>query len=214
MLNAIFRPLKTWPGKRTPAQERERSPFQSTYDKTLDLLEYELNRIYARNIVIQVMLAPNQIRNDGWPKTINAIVDPAVLVTFNDDAGDQYAYPCDTFTDFKSNLRAIALALEALRKVDRYGVTRRGEQYQGFKALPSGEQQQQKMSPEQAAAFLCGIFPGVTPDVLLTAKVWFEMAFKEARKIVHPDVTGGSHEKWVKLQEAGDVLTRHFEAFP
>jgi hypothetical protein len=37
----------------------------------------------------------------------------------------------------EANVRAIALALEALRKVDRYGVTKRGEQYAGWKALPS-----------------------------------------------------------------------------
>lgn len=39
------------------------------------------------------------------------------------------SYPCDTFTTLQDNLRVIALALEALRMVDRYGVTRRGEQY-------------------------------------------------------------------------------------
>ena len=32
------------------------------------------------------------------------------------------------------NLRSIALGLKALRAVDRYGVSRRGEQYAGFRA--------------------------------------------------------------------------------
>jgi hypothetical protein len=40
--------------------------------------------------------------------------------------------------DWQHNVRAIALGLEALRKVDRYGITRRGEQYAGWKALPAG----------------------------------------------------------------------------
>lgn len=40
---------------------------------------------------------------------------------------------------WEDNLRAIALALEALRKVDRYGVTRRGEQYTGWKQLTAGD---------------------------------------------------------------------------
>jgi len=47
-------------------------------------------------------------------------------------------------------VRAIALALEALRKVDRYGV-RSGSQYAGFKALPPGDFAA-AMTPELAAA--------------------------------------------------------------
>jgi hypothetical protein len=36
------------------------------------------------------------------------------------------------------NSRSIGLELEALRAIDRYGITKQGEQYVGFKALPSG----------------------------------------------------------------------------
>jgi hypothetical protein len=36
----------------------------------------------------------------------------------------------------RMNARAIALGLEALRKVDRYRITKRGEQYTGWSALP------------------------------------------------------------------------------
>lgn len=39
--------------------------------------------------------------------------------------------------DHYDNLRSIALTLEALRTVDRYGGTEHGEQYQGFRTLPS-----------------------------------------------------------------------------
>lgn len=44
--------------------------------------------------------------------------------------------------DWQINLRAIALGLEALRKLDRYGITSRGEQYTGWRAIeatPSSE---------------------------------------------------------------------------
>jgi len=44
---------------------------------------------------------------------------------------------CDE--DWRHNVRSIALGLEALRAVDRYGISRRGEQYAGFRAaLASG----------------------------------------------------------------------------
>jgi len=46
--------------------------------------------------------------------------------------------PCDSFRDWEANLRAIALSLEHLRAVDRYGVTtEEEEQYTGWLRLPA-----------------------------------------------------------------------------
>lgn len=211
MLNAIFRPLKAWPGEMTAGHQRKASPFKATYNSTLDLLEFELEKLGARNIVIQCQCDRAQIRNDGWLKSGTSLAGPAIIVSFTDAVGDEYAYPCDTFTSFQDNLRAIALALEALRKVDRYGVTRKGEQYQGFKALPPGPQPAQKMLPDEAAVFLASKVPGFDVRVLATDPEIFELAFKFAQKKVHPDA-GGSHDDFVKLQEAGAVLSEHFQA--
>ena len=47
-------------------------------------------------------------------------------------------YATDVFDHWHANLRAIALGLEALRKVERYGITQRGEQYTGFRTWNSG----------------------------------------------------------------------------
>lgn len=48
-------------------------------------------------------------------------------------------YATDACQDWRHNVRSIALGLEALRAVDRYGISRRGEQYAGFRgALPAG----------------------------------------------------------------------------
>lgn len=38
----------------------------------------------------------------------------------------------------RSNLRAITLGLEKLRRLDEYGITARGQQYAGFRELGSG----------------------------------------------------------------------------
>lgn len=38
---------------------------------------------------------------------------------------------------WQANIRAIAKTLEHLRDLDRWGVTKRGEQYTGWKALPA-----------------------------------------------------------------------------
>jgi hypothetical protein len=50
----------------------------------------------------------------------------------------QLRYEVSTYTDWQDNVRGIALGLHALRAVDRYGVTKRGEQYAGWKALSQG----------------------------------------------------------------------------
>ena len=67
MLSAQFRPLKEWPGKRMGSGKI--ASFRSTYPRTLDDLEFELAKLKARDVIIQVdNLAPGDIRNDGWPK--------------------------------------------------------------------------------------------------------------------------------------------------
>jgi hypothetical protein len=205
MLNAIFRPLIKWPGEST--LYRVRSPFKSTYLRTLELLERELYQLGAGNIVIQVDARPQHFKGDQL-RSVSLVSGPATIVSFND--GHEYAYPCDHFDSYPDNLRAIALALEALRKVDRYGVTRRGEQYQGFRALPPAPDQRPKMTPVEAAEFVASKVPGVDARALLLQKALFEVIFKLAQKALHPDA-GGSHDEFVKLQQAGAVLAEHFK---
>jgi hypothetical protein len=45
MLNAKFKPLDIWPGKRTPS--RSDSQFRASYEDTLNLLENELAKLHA-----------------------------------------------------------------------------------------------------------------------------------------------------------------------
>ena len=84
----------------------------------------------------------------------------------------------------QDNVRAIALSLEALRAVDRYGVSKRGEQYAGWKQLTTGD----SMSQAEARDLLAS-YGGET----------------EALKKTHPD-TGGDVESFRKVQRAREVL--------
>ena len=135
MIDARFRPLDRWIGEKTPTNRRKRATFRAKYQGTLDLLEHELQKLSARDIVIEAEFATSEIRNDGWPRGRATPKGPAVILSFTKRSGSQQipvAMPCDTFDDWEDNLRGIALSLEALRAVDRYGVTRSGEQYAGF----------------------------------------------------------------------------------
>src|SRR5271166_2344051 len=104
MLNAIFRPIETWPKK--PTAKRKAARFSAPYAKTLDDLERELNAIRARNVVIQGYWQRDQIRNDGWPRSNQSPKSPGIILTFSRDK-QTISMPCDTFLHWQQNLRAI-----------------------------------------------------------------------------------------------------------
>lgn len=138
-MNARFRSLPIWPHPATPARERRsRYTFKAPWSSTLELLERELRLLEAKNIVIGCGLREQDIRLDGWPRS-NALVPahPGVEVSFDTRHG-RLVYATDVCEIWEHNVRAVGLGLEALRAVDRHGITRRGEQYAGFKAIASG----------------------------------------------------------------------------
>lgn len=134
-MNFTFRPIDVWPGEQTCS--RQRSRFKSSWSDTDWQLERELKQLNATSIVIQLALEEKDIRLDGKPRATSRPSHPGVVLAFDSKYGP-LKYATDTFDDWRDNLRAITLGLEALRKVDRYGITKRGEQYTGWKAIGTG----------------------------------------------------------------------------
>ncbi|MGA8594471.1 MAG: J domain-containing protein [Bryobacteraceae bacterium] len=208
MLNAVFRPVEAWPGQQTPSHKRQRSRFKAAYSKTLDDLERELAAIRAKDVVIQCYLDRDDIRNDGWPRSKARPKQPGVIVTFL-QGKDVISMPCDTFLDWEQNVRAIALTLHALRMINQYGVTKRDEQYQGFKRIEAPKPMAQ-MTIEDAAELVSSI-AGVQParNLIYGGRETFEEIYRLAARKSHPDLNGGSHEMFVRLQQAAELLRRH-----
>lgn len=132
-------PIGAWPGALTPERERRVSPFSATLSSTLRILDREIyalvdTRVQQESAELLIAIPASQFRQDGRPYARAVAEHPGVILSLDSRHG-HLSYPCDTFTSWQDNLRAVVLALEALRKVDRYGVTRRGEQYRGFLAL-------------------------------------------------------------------------------
>lgn len=132
-------PIREWPGAMT--RIRLRSPFRRqdgtpvTLTTTLTLLNRELVALGARNAELLIAIDAGQFRQDGRPYANAKAAHPGIILTFEIPKVGVVSYPSDQYTAWEDNLRAVALALEALRKVDRYGVTKHGEQYRGFRAL-------------------------------------------------------------------------------
>jgi hypothetical protein len=197
---ARFRPIQQWPGNLTT--EHRRSPFSASWTSTLKLLDRELTQLGADNVVIQVAVTERDLRQDGYPKANARPAHPGVIVAL-DSAYGPLSYPCDTFYDWRDNLRAIALALEALRAVDRYGVTKRGEQYTGWKQLAAGPTV--PVMTRDEAGQLIGDAIGYTTDAILALWPQGGWFYREAARQLHPDA-GGTAEDFRRLQEAKRVL--------
>jgi hypothetical protein len=62
---------------------------------------------------------------------------PGVEISFDSRAHGRQSFATDEYDDWQDNVRAIALSLEALRAVERWGVSK-GRQYAGFALLAAG----------------------------------------------------------------------------
>ncbi len=123
---------------------------------------------------------------------------PGIILSFNSIHGP-LSYPCDRYSEWTDNLRAIALALKALRAVDRYGVTRRAEQYKGWSQLPPPAEGE--MSEAAARSCLVGLIGAPAPGESL--KEWI----RRAELQTHPD-RGGQADDFNRVQRARAVLLR------
>jgi hypothetical protein len=117
------------------------APFRASWSATVDTLAKELRAHGARRAVLEIDMREQDFRNDGLPRANASAATPAVVLSFKATkvpGEPDLRYEVGTYAHWQDNVRAIALGLEALRAVDRYGVTRRGEQYAGWKQLPAG----------------------------------------------------------------------------
>lgn len=186
------------------------SPFQAPWSSTLDLLDREVRQVKGRNVVIEVDVPESEIRVDGTLYARARAASPAVRLAL-DSAEGPMIYATDRFTWWQDNVRAIALGMEALRKVQRYGIAERGEQYAGFKALPAGRgMPASHMTSDEAWALIGGY--GSVPvrqqraDYNAGNKENVRSAYRRARAEAHPDRNGGFRGLWDMVEEAGRVL--------
>ena len=137
-MRVTFRPLPTWPHPVTTPREHAR--FKAPWEQTLADLEYEIGRLDGRNVMVGAGFRESDLRLDGMPRADRRqapYLHPGVEVSFDSRYG-RLTYATDQYVGWKDNLRAIALALDALRAVDRYGVSKRGQQYAGWAQLTAG----------------------------------------------------------------------------
>lgn len=206
MSQYAVRPLsdRTW---LRPASKRKPSRFSSTWAETEQLLSTEVDHLRGRDLVIELDVTESDLRLNGTLRTRAKAGTPAVVVAFDSKHGPML-HRCDTFVaayygqgeDWQQNVRAIALTLQSLRAVDRYGAVDTGQQYQGFKAIGGGTPMPAgpaPMSSSAAAELLRSYAPIGTP---------LDVAWRRAIRATHPDTAAGTRESFDRVQEAARVL--------
>lgn len=172
-----------WP--RT-AKPETGSAFRTTLPSALSSLREEIRRLGGTGLV----LSSNCTLGNERP------ADPGVVAYFTWH-GKSYAIPCDRWSKVEHNVRAIALTIEAMRGLERWGAKHMLEaMFHGFKALPGGK----------------------------TSSAWWEVlrvprtatlqqireAYRALAKTEHPDA-GGSDASMAALNKAYEEALSQFE---
>lgn len=204
----VVRPLsdRTW---LNPSQ-RTGSRFTVDWPAALELLLREIGYLAgddARRPVIEVDIQEADLRTDGLLRSRARPASPGVRVSFETKFGPMM-FRCDRYESapFKAkmdepwqhNVYAVALTLESLRAVDRYGASSTGQQYDGYRQITAGPADlpaQATPAPREFLADLTGLPADSDVRYLVRA----------ARRLAHPD-RGGDRTAWDQVQVAAAAL--------
>lgn len=177
-----------WP----PGWPRTASPRRGAYQVTFERARRDLTRNLQLFGVSDIILSSNiRLRLDGNPYAGDREPeDPAVAVYFKRE-GVQQVMACDKWDRVKDNIRALGLAVEALRQLQRCGSTEILDRaFTGFTALPAHS------STRKPWREVLGY-----PDASLDRNT-LEQCYRRALSAAHPDKPGGSAEAFQEVQDA------------
>ncbi len=196
---------RTWLG----SMGKESTRFSAKWSDTLALLGREVDYLKGRDVVIEIDVREQDLKLNGELRSKASPSSSAVAIAFESKHGPLF-YRCDRFFTsyyhqgpaWQHNVRAIALTIEALRSVSRWGAVETGQQYQGFKAIGGPSPVEVFNTVAEAEAWLrdpdvCG-FEGA-------AGLSLGRLTKHVARLYHPD-TGGDPAMWAKYDKAVQML--------
>jgi hypothetical protein len=155
--------------------------------------------------VLQIAMREQDFRLDGMPRANAVPAHPGVILNIESNKGP-LSFPCDKFDRWRDNLRAVVLGLEALRKVDRYGITPGNEQYRGWQAIEAAPAEPVK-TLEQLVAVLAD-YAGLITPIADSSPENLARIYRTARANTHPDRSGGDRGAWDRVEKAAEQLRR------
>ncbi len=122
--------------------------------------------------------------------------DPGVAVYFKLHKKDR-VLACDRWLTVHENIAAIAAHIDAIRRVDRYGVGTLDQAFAGYDALPA---------PGASNRPPWRKVLGIPEDVTVTREI-VQANYRSKASQLHPDL-GGTHDGMAQLNEARDIAFR------
>jgi len=145
------------------------------------------NVIVSSNLVLGQRGMP--LANQAEPR------DPGVAAYFKLKDKDR-VLACDRWNRTADNLAAIAAHIDAIRRVDRYGVGTLDQAFAGYSALPPpGADNRPPWRKVLGLEATDGVCTGEQ----------IQNAYRNLARRFHPDVEGGSHAAMAQLNEARDA---------
>jgi hypothetical protein len=207
-----IRPLGPWLGPVT-GDRKSSGVFKASWDDTLTLLGNEMEALGGDGAaIVQIDVQAFDVRADGMLKSRAQVGNfPGVVVSFDSRHGP-LRYATDAYEQqwsgsppgWQANVRAIALSLVSLRAVDRYGVSKSGEQYRGWTALAAAKPGQGPFTTRADAEswmLKCAAESGIS--------MWqgWDGLYKALAKVMHPDnKQTGNADLWDRLDAAVKLL--------
>lgn len=198
----------SWPigWTRTPAATRRRADFGKTETvlagenriktrkrlTTADAalrLHREIERLGGHDVILSTNL---RLRLDGVPRSDQGDpADPGAAVYF-ELKKQPICLACDRWTRVADNVAALAAHIDALRRIERYGVGKIEQAFRGYLALPA------------PAGVEWWRILDLAPDATLDD---VEDAFRRKAREHHPD-RGGNVDTMARLTEAREAARR------
>jgi hypothetical protein len=196
-----------WPSgwARTPTGARRRAKYKVTPDRATSELIHSLGLLgVARGSLVLSTNIP--LRNDGLPyANARPPEDPGVAVYWTTKAHGERVIACDRWLEVHENIRAIGLAVEGLRQIERAGASQILERaFTAFGELPPAPD-----APKLRPWWEVLNFPESLLGALSVPVV--EARYRELATQAHPD-HGGSTAAFAELSQARDAARKHYEA--
>jgi hypothetical protein len=179
-----------WPIGHPRTRYQVRSKFSNkSFDKARKQMLHELSLLGADRVTISTNV---RLRNDGYPYATDKPPEDKGIAVYFYLFKEPCVFACDKYTTMEDNLYAITKTVEALRGIDRWGVSEMLKRtFTGFKALPPAASSEPKRPWHKVL------------EVDSTSPVFvIEAAYKKLAKIRHPDMLGGSVTAFQELREA------------
>ena len=186
-----------WPLGYKRTEYPEISSFRTSPSDAREGMYAELERLGSTGLIVSTNM---KIRKDGMPYLSQGRIDDVGVAVYFVFQGEQRVLACDAWDTIGDNMQAIRKTIEALRGIDRWGVSEMlSRAFVGFQALPA---QGQTTDPSETAWWE-ELELGSNPDEWTKNRI--KAAYRRLVVIYHPEGSDPDEAKFMRIVQARDA---------